>query len=82
VHHVFVMMNRDASTPSGAVFRGALRAGLLLGLAGLSLSFTLGETETGNRVFLWSLAALLVAICLWGVLETIMEVRRIQRRPR
>lgn len=69
------MMNSDAATPSRAVLRGALRAALFLGLAGLSLFVMRGETETGNRAFLWGLGGLLVAICLWGVIETVREVR-------
>lgn len=81
MHDISVRLNSDATTTSGAVQRGVLRAGVLLGLAGLSLFFLRGETESGNRAFLWSLAGLLVAICLWGIVETIMEVHRV-RRPR
>jgi len=77
-----MMVNSDAPTPTRAVLRGVLRAVLLLGLAGVSLAFMRGETESGNRAVLWGLAGLLVAICLWGVVETVWEVRRIGRRKR
>lgn len=70
----------NAKSVGGAVARGVLRAVVLIALGLIAVSFTRGE-PLGNRVFLWSLAALMFALAIWGVFETWHELKRL-RRPR
>lgn len=71
--------NRDATTVRGGVLRGILRVTLLLGLAGIALRMS-GDAQGANRTLLLVLAGGLGAICVWGIVETTMELRRIRRR--
>lgn len=71
--------NRDAKTIWGALLRGLIRVVLLVSLAVIALLFLSGETNAGNRIFLWILAGTLGGLCAWGMVETAIEVKRIQR---
>lgn len=60
--------------------RGALRQVALLGLAGLFLGLSGGERWMGNRLFLFAVAGLFVALAGWGAVETRRECGRDSRR--
>ena len=56
-----------------------MRAAVLVTLGLIAVSFTRDE-PLGNRVFLWSMAALIFAVAVWGVFETWRELKRLRRQ--
>ena len=69
-----------ARTKAGALWRGALRAVVFLGLAAVAVWWSAEEPSTGNRAFLLALAGLLAVVAVWGVVETRRELRIIRAR--
>ncbi len=51
-----------------------------LALAAVSLYWSLDETDIGNRMFLWTVAGLMLLLASWRVVTAIRLVRA--RRPR
>lgn len=49
-------------------------------LAAVSLYWSLGEADVGNRIFLWTVAGLLLVLAFWRVATAIRLVR--ERRSR
>lgn len=68
----------DAKSSGGAGLRGVLRLLVLVTLGVIALSFSVGE-PLGNRIFLWILAGSAFAIAAWGLIETLLELRRVRR---
>jgi len=60
------------------VTRGVVRSALLLGLAVVAVSWSRDESSAGNRSFLLLLAVLLGLVALWGMIETVRELKRIR----
>ena len=60
----------------------ALGAALLLAVTALSLYWAAGETSTGHRVFLWSIAALAFLLAVGRVVAGVRLVREGDARSR
>lgn len=63
----------------------AIGAFFFMALAGLSLYWATGESEEGNRMFLWVLAGLLLVLATWRIaigVRLVHEARRLHRLDR
>ena len=65
-----------------AVGQVALGALVFLALAGVSVYWAAGESESGNRIFLWVVAGVLAALAAWRIALGIRLVREDRRRRR
>jgi hypothetical protein len=57
-----------------------LRTTLLLGLAAVSVWWSVDESSAGNRAFLLALAGVLAVVALWGLVETRRELKMVRNR--
>lgn len=53
---------------------------LFLALAGLPLHWAAGESNTGNRIFLWLMAGLALVLAAWRIARGVRLVREGRRR--
>jgi uncharacterized membrane protein YkgB len=60
----------------------AIGAVFFMALAGLSLYWATGESEMGNRIFLWVLAGLLLVLATWRIAIGVRLVQEARRRRR
>ena len=68
-----------AMSTVGQVAFGAV---FFMALAGLPLYWAAGESDTGNRIFLWVMAGLALVLATWRIAMGVRLVREDLRRRR
>jgi apolipoprotein N-acyltransferase len=61
---------------------GGFRVAFFLGVAGLLLYWSAGESDTGNRIFLWVMAGLSLVLGIWRIAIGALHVREGRRNRR
>ena len=64
------------------VGQGAFGVVFFLALAGLPLYWAAGESNTGNRVFLWIMVGLLLLVATWRIATGVRLFHEGRRRRR
>ncbi len=64
------------------VGQAAFGAVFCLALAGLALFWSTGESDTGNRIFLWVMAGLMLILATWRIAIGVRLVGAGRRRRR
>ena len=64
------------------VGQAAFGAAFFLALAGLALFWAAGEPDSGNRIFLWVMAGLMLILAVWRIVVAVRLVAEARRRHR